>query len=174
MLAAVALAATACAGPARRREPPEPDLRLWTPGIVYWRGDQRAFPLAVENGTSHAVEVEAPRSRRARVILFLGPGPDQACAHEADPGGPPEAPVSLAPGEGRGVRVDLEAACGRLPAGEYRYEAGYEAPAAGPGPPVRLRTVHGHVVVEPGAAPAGGGGSPAPGAEPSPRSAWRR
>lgn len=141
---------TACAGPARRREPPEPALRIWTPGIVWWDDTRRTFPLQVENGTGRPVELEAPGPRRTRVVLFAGAEHDRVCWHEADASGPPGESISLAPGEGRAVRVDLEAACGRLPPGEYRYEVGYEAPAVGPGPSVRLRTVHGHVVVRGG------------------------
>lgn len=157
-LVALALAVSACAGP-RRREPPEPALRIWTPGVVFWRGGRRELALAVENGTSRTVSVEAPAPRRARIVLYDGPGPDRACGQDADASGPASDPISLAPGEARGVRVDLEAACGRLPPGEYRYEVGYEAPAAGTGPVVRLRTAHGHVVVEAGGSRALDGGS---------------
>jgi hypothetical protein len=147
-VAAVALgAAASCAGP-RRREAPEPALRIWTPGMVYWRGTDRTMAISVENGTSHAVRVEAPGPRRARVVLYVGAGADPACAHAGDASGPPGPPDAIAPGDSRGVRVDLEEACGRLPPGEYRYEVGYEAPAVTDGPTVRLRTSHGHVVVE--------------------------
>jgi hypothetical protein len=154
VLAALALAAAACAGPGRRREPPEPALRIWAPGLVWWDGDRRALAVEIENGTGRPVKVEAPEPRRARVVLFVGPEPDRVCGHDADPAGPPGEPISLAPGEARGIRVDLGAACGKLPPGEYRYEIGYEAPAVGPGPDVRLRTVHGHVVVQAGGPPA--------------------
>ena len=104
--------------------------------------------LAVENGSSHPVRVEQPGPRRAGVVLFFGSGPDRVCAHDADASGPPGPADPIEPGDSRGVRVDLEAACGRLPAGEYRYEVGYEAPAVADGPNVRLRTSYGHVVVE--------------------------
>jgi hypothetical protein len=82
------------------------------------------------------------------VVLFVGPGPDRVCGQDADASKPAVAPVALEPGESRIVRVDLEAACGRLPPGEYRYEVGYEAPAVGPGPDVRLRAAFGHVVID--------------------------
>lgn len=155
VLAALALAAAACAGP-RRGGPPEPALRIWTPRLVFWSGKDRTLAVGLENGTTHAVKVEAPEARRARVILYLGPGEDRVCGHDADPAGPPGPAVSLAPGELRGLRVDLESACGRLPPGEYRYEVGYEAPAVGPGPNVRLRTSHGHVVIAPAREPTAG------------------
>lgn len=173
----MALAAAACAGGPRRRDPPEPALRLWTPGIVHWTAGERRLRIAVENGTSRIVRVEAPAARRTRVVLYDGAGPDRVCGQDADPSGPAEDAVALEPGELRAVAVDLEAACGALPAGEYRYEIGYEAPAAGPGPPVRLRTIHGHVVVQ-GESPgtldrgslgSGRGGGDAPGPRVSPR-----
>jgi hypothetical protein len=160
----------ACAAP-RRREPPEPALRIWTPGVVHWSAGRRDFALAIENGTSRTVEVEQPSARRARVVLFDGAGADRACGHDADGEGPAGAVTSIAPGDSRAVRVDLEAACGALPPGEYRYEVGYEAPAVGPGPSVRLRAGYGHVVVSgTGAASLdrgsmGSGGSAGDGAE---------
>jgi hypothetical protein len=117
--------------------------------MVFWDGAHRTMTLAVENGTSHAVKVEEPGPRRARVVLYVGAGPDRACAHDADASGPPGEPDVIAPGDSRAVRVDLGAACGRLPPGEYRYEVGYEAPPLARGPDVRLRTSHGHVVVGP-------------------------
>lgn len=150
--AALLLALAACAGP-RRREPPEPALRIWTPGVVYWSAGRRDFALAIENGTSRTVEVEQPSARRARVVLFDGAGADRVCGHDPDAEGPAAAVTAIGPGDSRAIRVDLEAVCGALPPGEYRYEVGYEAPAAGPGPSVRLRPGYGHVVVD-GAGPA--------------------
>lgn len=150
-LLALSLGLAACAGSGRRREPPEPPLRLWAPGIVWWTGEGRVFGLEVENGTGRPVKVEAPGPRRVRVVLFAGAERDRVCGHDADASAPPGEAISLAPGEARAVRVDLEEACGTLPPGEYRYEVGYEAPAVGAGPPVRLQTAHGHVVVQGGA-----------------------
>ncbi len=143
----LALALAACAGPGKR-EPPEPALRIWSPGVVHWSAGRRDFALAIENGTSRTVVVEQPSARRARVVLFDGAGADRVCGHDADAAGPAAAATSIAPGDSRAVRVDLEAACGLLPPGEYRYEVGYEAPAVGAGPSVRLRSGHGHVVVD--------------------------
>lgn len=152
---AVALAvALGCAGGApKRREPPEPALRIWTPGIVRWSGPRREVVLEVENGTQRTVRLEAPEPRRARAIVFAGAEDDRVCGQEADDTAPAREVVALGPGEAREVRIDLGDACRRLPPGEYRLELGYEAPAAGPGPAVRLRPRHARVVVEGGGPP---------------------
>jgi hypothetical protein len=139
-------------GRSGRPEPPEPSVRLWLPGVVRWTGDRREVALELENATDRSVRIEAPAARRARVTIFLGPGPDPACGVEPDEGdrGPD---VTLAPGESVQLTVDLGQACARLPPGEYRYEVGYQVPAAGKGKPLKARVRYGHVLVE--AAPAG-------------------
>lgn len=165
--AAASLALGACvSAPPRRPEPPEPALRIWAPGLVHWTGGRREVALAIENGTDRTVAVETPDPRRVRIAIFPDSGPDRVCGLDPEASDDPGDPVSVAPGDAVAVRVDLARACGRLPPGEYRYELGYEAPAVGKGPPVRLRTRHGHVVVE-AAPPAlergslGSGGAPA-------------
>ena len=138
-------------GRAARPEPPEPAVRIWLPDLVRWTGARREVSLDLENGTDRSVRMEVPAARRARVTLFLGPGPDPACGVEPDASTIPGPPVTLAPGETAPVTVDLASACGRLPPGEYRYEVGYEAPAVAKGPALKTRLRHGHVVLEPGA-----------------------
>jgi hypothetical protein len=155
---ALAGALAACGTPPARREPPEPPLRVWTPGLVHWSGERRDLGLEIENGTARTLQVERPSPRRARVVVFSGSGPDRVCGQEADVGGPAGEATPIGPGGGLAVRVDLSQACGALPPGEYRYEASYEAPAIGSGPTVRLRPSHGHVVVDAGPpSPARGG-----------------
>ena len=150
LLAAGALAAACTLGGRRRPEPPEPALRLWTPGLVHWSDGRRDLGLSLENGTNRTIRVEAPDPRRARIVLYSDAFPDRVCGQDADATGPPDQAIALAPGEAREVRVDLARSCGRILPGEYRYEAGYEAPAVGPGPALRLRPSYGHVVVEAG------------------------
>lgn len=149
LVAASALAyACSVGGAPRRPEPPEPALRIWIPGLVHWSGGRRDIGIAVENGTNVTIQVEAPDPRRARVVLFSDSGSDRVCGQDPDATGPPDRAIPLAPGEARELHVDLTRACGGIPPGEYRYEAGYEAPAVAPGPVVRLRPRYGHVVVE--------------------------
>ena len=160
--ALVAALALACVGPPHKREPPEPPLRIWTPGLIHWSGDRRIMAVAIENSAPVPVPVEDPDPRRVRVVLFNGVGPDRICEKDAEEAGPVAQAVSLRPGEMRPVPVDLGEACARVPPGEYRYEVGYDAPAVAPGPPVRLRTAFGHVLVAAGptsAPPQGGMGS---------------
>ena len=150
--AALGLAACVSSAP-RRPEPYEPALRIWVPGVVHWTGGSREVALAIENWTDRTVAMETPGPRRVRVAIFPDSGPDRLCGLDPEVSDDVGDPVSVAPGEAVAVRVDLARACGRLPPGEYRYELDYEAPVVGRGPPVRLRTRHGHVVVE--AAPPG-------------------
>lgn len=161
-LLALALAA-GCASGGRRSEPPEPALRIWAPGVVHWSGGRRELRLAIENGTNRTVRMEAPDARRVRISIHPDAGPDRACGVEPEAGDAGDA-LAVEPGDAVAVRVDLAAACGRLPPGEYRYVVGYEAPAAGEGQAVRLTPRHGTVVVEAAAPPAdrgslGSGGS---------------
>ena len=146
----VAALALACVGPPHHREPPEPPLRIWTPGLVHWSGDRRIMAVAIENSAPVPVPVEDPDPRRVRVVLFNGVGPDRICEKDAEEAGPVAQAVSLRPGEMRPVPVDLGEACARVPPGEYRYEVGYDAPAVAPGPPVRLLAAFGHVLVAAG------------------------
>jgi hypothetical protein len=118
------------------------------PGIVHWAGDRRVIAMGLENGTSRSVRIEAPAARRVRVSLFLGPGPETACEVEPDSSKVPGPVVELGPGEVLPVRIDLAPACGRLPPGDYRYEVTYQAPGVEGGPPLHLRSSHGHVLVE--------------------------
>jgi hypothetical protein len=123
-------------------------VRIWVPDLIHWSGRQRTVSLAVENGSDRPVKLETPEPGRVRVTLFLGPGPDRACGVEPSASREPGPPLTLAPGEVTGVTVDLAQACERLPAGEYRYEVAYEAPAVGKGPPLKTRVRYGHVVVD--------------------------
>jgi hypothetical protein len=153
-------------GGARHPEPPEPVVRIWLPGLVWWSGGRRDLSLEVVNDGQGAVRVEAPAPRRVRVTLFLGSGPDRACGVVPDASKSTGPAVTLGPGEVVPVTVDLSRECAGLPPGEYRYEVAYEAPAVEGGPPVTTRPRHGHVVIEQGASgpegrPLGSGGDPA-------------
>jgi hypothetical protein len=124
------------------------------PGVIHWTGGHRDVTLAIENWTDRTVAMETPGPRRVRIAIFPDSGPDRVCGFDPEVSDDPADPVSVAPGDAVAVKVDLARACGRLPPGEYRYEVDYEAPVVGnKGPPVRLRTRHGTVVVE--AAPPG-------------------
>jgi hypothetical protein len=167
-------------GPARPL-PADPALRLWTPGVVRWTGEQRVLGLAVENATDRSVQVEEPDPRRAGVVLYTGPHADRACGQEPAPGPARGEPITLSPGEVRNLRVDLAQACGLIPPGEYRYVAYYDAPAVGAGPPLRLLTRYGEVFVEAEPPPPldrgnlGAGGLPAeggPGSRPASDRGW--
>ena len=168
--AAAVLLLSACAlgGAPRRSDAPEPALRIWLPGVVHWDARSRELALSIQNGTDRTVKVARPAPGRVRVALFRDSGPDRVCGHEPDAGeeGGGE-PIAVAPGDELAVRVDLARACGALPPGEYRYEVGYEAPPAGPGPAMKLRPRYGRVVVEAAPPPPlergslGSGGGPA-------------
>ena len=123
-------------------------MRLWTSGLVHWSGERRDLGISLENGTNRTIRVEAPDARRVRVALYSDAGPERVCGQDADATGPADRAIALAPGEAQELRIDLARICGRLPPGEYRYEVGYEAPAVGSGPTLRLRPSYGHVVVE--------------------------
>jgi hypothetical protein len=146
-LAAAAIAACVAQAP-HRPAPPEPALQLWTPGLVRWSGSTRVLRFSIENRTDHTVEVEEPDPRHAGVVIYTGSGNDRACSKDPEPGPAAGEPQRLAPGEGRGLEIDLGAACGRIPPGEYRYELVYDAPPAGAGPPFRLLPRNGQVLVE--------------------------
>ena len=155
------LAASCAMGGSRRREPPEPDLRIWAPTVIRWApGAERTFPFALENGTQRTLVVGHPDPGRARVAVFLDAGPARACGVE--PGDPSSVgTTALAPGDQLPVRVDLADACRNLRPGEYRYELSYRLPAAGGRGAISLTTRYGTLVVEgPARASARGGSAP--------------
>ncbi len=160
--AAAGWLAAACAlGTPRRREPPDPDLRIWAPVVIHWApGARRTFPFAIENATQRTLDVGDPEPGRAGVAIFLDAGPSRACGVEA--GDPvPGGTASLAPGDQLAVQVDLADACRDLLPGEYRYELSYRVPGAGGRGAVSLLTRYGTLVVEgPARASARGGSSP--------------
>jgi hypothetical protein len=130
-----------------RPGPPDPPIQLWLPGIVHWEGADRQLALELENFSGGTVRLEAPSARRARVTLFLGPGPEEACGVEPREGPEAGEPIAMAPGDVAPLRVDLSSACQRLPPGEYRYEVAYGAPAVSNGPPISPWVRYGTVVV---------------------------
>jgi hypothetical protein len=157
-----ALLAACTSGPPRAPPPPDPDLRIWSPGVVHWLpGTERSIRFAIENGTQRTISVPQPDPAGARVSVF-GEAEAPACA--LDPSrpteGPAGAPVTLSPGDQLIVTVDLSDACGSLPAGEYRFELGYRLPPSNGKAGVTLLTRYGTLVVEgrgPGAVPRTGG-----------------
>jgi hypothetical protein len=172
-LAALLVAAACAPAGSGRPAPAEPVLRLWTPGIVRWSGDRRLLGVAVENWTGRSVEVEEPAPRRVGVVIYTGPNDDRACRRDPEPGPATGEWVRLAPGDVRDLEIDLGAACGRIPPGEYRYEVFYDAPPVGAGPPLRLLPRYGQLVVEaepPRSLERGsmGAGGRAPGSGPGP------
>jgi len=162
------LAASCALGGTRRREPPEPDLRIWAPAVIHWApGAERAFPFALENATQRTLDVGDPDPGRARVAIFLDAGPARACGVE--PGDPsPGGRTSLAPGDQLPVRVDLAGACRNLRPGEYRYELSYRLPGADGRGAISLPTRYGTIVVEGAARASARGGSAPPRPPPLP------
>ncbi len=132
--AAVALIglAVACGGADRERRA-EPALRIWTPILVWWdAGRPRRLDFAIENPTDRTVALAAPDPANTRVELY-GPESYRLCGVAPLGRAAPGARVALAPGDRWPVHVDLDAACGAVPAGEWRYEIAYRSPEpAGP------------------------------------------
>jgi hypothetical protein len=164
------LLSIACSSVTGRRAPPppDPDLRIWAPPRVEWpAGSGRSLRFVIENATERALEVPPPHPSGARVAIFPDAGDFRACGVE--PGAPPEADaIRLEPGDQLPVTVDLGAACGDLPPGEYRYELGYRLPATG-GAAIALQPRYGTLVVD-GPAPAAARRGPEPVRRRSPRS----
>jgi hypothetical protein len=144
-----ALLAACASGPPRHPPPPDPDLRIWSPGVVHWLpGAERSIRFAIENGTQRTISVPQPDPAGARVSIF-GEAEAPACALEpSQTEGPAGAPVSLSPGDQVIVTVDLSGVCGGLPPGEYRFELSYRLPPSGGKAGVSLLTRYGTLFVE--------------------------
>ncbi|HET8538300.1 MAG TPA: hypothetical protein VFL83_00375 [Anaeromyxobacter sp.] len=151
-VAAVLALAAACggAGEERRGEAAEPAVRLWASPIVRWEpGARRAVGFALENPTNRTVHVASPDPANARVDVYAGADGLRVCGAAPVEPPAPGPPVALAPGDRLSVRVDLEAACGGVPPGEYRFEVGYRAaaPAGADAFSGTLAARHGQVLV---------------------------
>jgi hypothetical protein len=144
--------AAACGGAddLRRRSPAEPDLRIWTPLVVRWEaGRPRHVDFAIENPTNRTIAIAAPDPANARVEIYAGSDTFRVCG--VAPSGParPGARIEIGPGDRVAVRVDLDRACGGVPAGEYRFVLSYvAAPAASKDAfSGTLPAAHGQVIV---------------------------
>jgi hypothetical protein len=141
------LAACASSGP-RHPPPPDPELRIWSPGFVRWApGADRSMRFAIENGTQRTLSLPAPDAEGARVAIF-GDSETPACSVQPAAERSVGVPVQLSPGDQVIVTVDLAAACGALAPGEYRYEIGYRIPPTGGKGSTVLQTRYGTLVVE--------------------------
>ncbi len=120
-------------GRGRSADGRDPELAIWVSPIVRWGpGEPRELRFAIENASNRTVLLAGPDPAMARVDVYAGPENDRVCGTAPPPGTPARgAAVTLAPGDRITVRVDLETACGGVPAGEYRFAVTYRAPPSG-------------------------------------------
>jgi hypothetical protein len=157
----------------------EAEARIWVPPVVHWEaGAHRHVDVAIENGTTRTLALAEPDPAYARVAVFRGGDDLRLCGVEPRPAASgPRGRVEIPPGGSLALRVELDEACGGVPAGEYRFEVDYRSPPLEGAKAFSgaFATCHGELVVEQGPV-AGAPGRPAPAraGRAAPRSSPRR
>lgn len=106
-------------------------VRLEVPATVRWEeGGARELEVAVANVSGRTLGVAKPDLRTVQVVVSAAGASGPACRTPSPTANTlePWQASALANGDRVLAKLDLAAACGKLPRGDYRYEVRYVSP----------------------------------------------